>query len=172
MDGSNTDLYGSCCLFVSKASLVPGERAPGEYICDNAAPNISPEEVRSTYGLLPNQVCQKLFDHLDRKFDRSFVVIVTIVNCKLTIFSVEVASISRIQLERQSIVLLMRTSNQHDFVRILKVRRSKFSPTIFVPRQSVGVCLEKPRNFSVKNFSPAPTHDSWAIERQVDCSII
>ena len=68
MDGSNTDIYGSCCLFVSKASLIPGERAPGEFICDNEAPRISPEEVRTTYGLLPNQVCQKLFDLPKRKY--------------------------------------------------------------------------------------------------------
>ena len=61
MDSRQGDLYSASCSFIAKATLAAGERAPNDEYCD-APSNIPVEEVRTSYGLMPHQVPQALFE--------------------------------------------------------------------------------------------------------------
>ena len=60
LDSRTGDLYSASCTFVAKASLAAGERAPNDEYCDPPS-KVPVEEIRSSYGLMPDQVPQSLY---------------------------------------------------------------------------------------------------------------
>ena len=66
VDSQNGTLYSFACSTLAKSTLVLGERPPNDNYCDPEDP-IPWEEKQATYGLMPNQVPQNLYRHLDGK---------------------------------------------------------------------------------------------------------
>ena len=66
VDSQHGGIYSFACSTIAKGSLVAGERAPNDNYCDQED-NIPWEEKQMAYGLMPNQVPQNLFRHLDGK---------------------------------------------------------------------------------------------------------
>ena len=62
------DIYSFACSTLAKGSLLVGERAANDIFCDSDTEKVSPEEVRASYGLMPNQVTQNLYRNMNRKY--------------------------------------------------------------------------------------------------------
>ena len=64
VDSQHGTIYSFACSTIAKGSLVAGERAPNDTFCDEAD-TIPSDEKRATYGLMPHQVPQSLYRHLE-----------------------------------------------------------------------------------------------------------
>lgn len=64
VDSQHGSIYSFACSTIAKGSLILGERAPNDTYCD-AEDKVSAEEKQTTYGLMPNQVPQNLYRHLE-----------------------------------------------------------------------------------------------------------
>lgn len=60
IDGEHSDVYGFTCLVIPKVSLVAGNRV---FKNDEIRPKHSPQDSRSRYGLLPDEINHKLYDN-------------------------------------------------------------------------------------------------------------
>ena len=68
VDMRHGDIYSFACSTLAKGSLLVGERAANDIFCDSDTEKVSPEEVRASYGLMPNQVTQNLYRNMNRKY--------------------------------------------------------------------------------------------------------